>query len=298
MNKNEYLDIEAQEGSDNEGHDNVVKKLDPESEEETRDDDLEDLVSKFTQGNKDIKRVLEKYREEVVKTDKAQIKEIVGLGVRAKKRTFAEMKSEYTNFDEDNLPIAARIMRERGKEIQTKDFDKKIFNISKYKRTLLENVDDESNLEEVNEILEKHENDVKKKISEQSTEFVKKFKERIAENDKILESVINLNEYPAGVVKLNPRPRGMIANSNSFLQAINKQGTSNCGSNIQPTITTNITANPTTAKQTSSYQTNVHSVFRNRKNTPLSESDNRNNVAGIFEGGYYEPKQIVKLNKN
>jgi hypothetical protein len=272
MNKNDYLDIEAQEGSDNEAHDDVIKKLNDESEEdneETKDEDVEDLVNKYSQNNKDIKKVIERYKEDVEQKDKEIVKEIINQGARAKKRKFSEIRSEL-KFDEDNLPIQNRIRRER-KEVTTKDFEKKIFNLSKYKKALCDNAEEAG--EEVNEILENYEQDVKKKISEQSTDFHRKFKERIKENEKNMEKVINLNQTYVPV-------RRAVVNHNSFLAAID--GKYEVGKTV-----------------TSTFQTNVHSVFRNRNNTVLRNTENKAHVSGIFGGeGYYEPGKIVKLNKN
>jgi hypothetical protein len=270
MNKNDYLDIEAQEGSDNEAHDHVVKKISNEEEEETRDDDhdedLEDLVTKYTQTNRDVKKVQEKYREEELKKDKEQVKEIISQGVKAKKRKFSEIKNEH-KFDDELLSIHTRIKKER-KEVDTRDFDKKIFNISKYKKKLTENSEDDGDLTEVNEMLENFEQDVKKKISQQSTDYHRKFKERMIENEKNIEDrVINLNEKAIPVTK--PKK---VTNHNSFLAALE---TNQVNRDI---------------KITTSFQSNVHRVFRNPNNTKLEKA------TGIFEDGFYEPGQIVKLN--
>jgi hypothetical protein len=106
----------------------------------------------------------------------------------------------------------------------------KIINVSKYKRLLqLEsdytegdyknNSHSKNNLtpknEELNEMLLNYENDVKKKLSEQSSAFKNKFKDRIKENNQIMENVINLNKVESSTnnnINLNLQKN----NSNQF----------------------------------------------------------------------------------
>lgn len=258
----DYADIEAEEGSDNENHDHIVKKIVEEYEIETRDDDLEDLVVKDSNTNKGINKIIQKFKNDEIKADKGKIIKLIKNNFKAKQRKYSELNQVTQSQDS----LRSRIKKSRKDEKET-NFKEKLLNMSKYKKTLTEFAEDDENLEEVNDIISNYEKEIKQKLSSESSEAKKNFLERLNDNEKILENVVNLND---GKEKI-PKPSNKIGmgynfknSQNSFLNAIKTDKYKREKRDIIQV------------------QGNVFSVFRNNKNTKL-DSEKKAKFSNIFK---------------
>jgi hypothetical protein len=258
LNIKDFLELEAEEGSENEEHDDCVKKISDSQEEEkvgNEDHNLEDLINDkdCLAGKKlakDQKELRKKFIEDQMKKDKEEIKDVINENWRRRlKRKWGDVEKEYCNFTEteentqgqnkndfqstqsDDLSKRKKIIRsllvpDGGESQTTKNFgninniinNKKIVNLSKFKKLLSGDTEGEINQDNLlddsdnTELLLKYEQEVKQKISENSSGFKRKFKERLRETTKIMESVIDLNKIPP---KENKKPD--VQKKNHFL---------------------------------------------------------------------------------
>jgi hypothetical protein len=256
----DYAEREAEEGSDNENHDHIVKKIIEEYEEETRDDDLEDLINNDKVKNKNTNKIIQKHKEDEIKEDKQKIQSLIEKGFKGRRRKYSELKQT-----EDKNSIKNRIKKSRKDEKEV-NFKEQLLNMSKYKKTLLEYAEEE-NMEEVNDIISNYEKELKKKLTSESSDNKKKFIERLNENEKILENVVNLNDEKKVAVKNDVKYDYMkLNNQNSFLYAIKNDK--------YKVATKEITK--------VQVQGNVYSVFRNKTNSRI-DSERKANISNIFK---------------
>lgn len=134
--KNIFFENEADLGSDNEEHDDIVKNARILENEDYREDrklqDLEDLgEAEFLEGlidkdfdDKDLDekekiRLKRFIHEEELKEDRKRIKEIINFDHNKRKNKYANDEGFFDDDDEDNLPLMERIKRDGIKETTT-----------------------------------------------------------------------------------------------------------------------------------------------------------------------------------
>jgi hypothetical protein len=201
-NSQNFFEKEAELGSDNEDHDDNVKKIDSdeddkENENSELDKDLEGLINDSEKENpSDLEDLKEKYFEDMLQKDKEDIKKVI-KGPEQRRKKYE--KKEY--YDNTDLPLSERMKKykmENGNGDGNMDvyFSDLLFN-NKNKQTkesiiegeLLENEDDE-----LKQMIEMHQNNQIKKFNENSKMYQKLLLDRKKENEKILENVIDLNK--------------------------------------------------------------------------------------------------------
>ena len=195
-----FFEKEAELGSDNEDHDDNVKKIDSDDDEKENennelDKDLEGLINDSDQENiSEIEDLKEKYFEDMLQKDKEDIKKVI-KGPEQRRKKFA--KKEF--YDNTDLPLSERMKKfkqENGEGDMEIYFSDLLFN-SRNKQNkesiingeMLENQDDE-----LKQMIELHHNNQIKKFSDHSKMYQKVLLDRKKENEKILENVIDLNK--------------------------------------------------------------------------------------------------------
>lgn len=200
FNINNYLDIEAEEGSDNEEHDDIVKKPEENKEDikaSEEQSDLEGLINYKLDEKINLKELRNKFNSEQLDKDKEDIRKVI-LHEHKPKRKW----SDFNTISQDDTSL---IKRKKMSLIPNETFhfeitmkDKHIANISKMKRILKENASQEGEFfsdEEKNPIkdLLEYQQDIKSDLFGKSG-AKKELKKRQLENKEILKSVINLND--------------------------------------------------------------------------------------------------------
>ena len=182
-----YFDKEAELGSDNEEHDNIIKKtynnsssyFDSENEEENLEDLIDDnniLYNNNEQKNKFIEDMLIKDKEDILKVIEGKTKE----------------KNFIKKNNDDILPLKIRI--ERMKNNKEFDNDKLNFKSIFSKVNKFEKEFEENDNEELIDAFNNYKKNEIKKIDEMNKTKRIELKERMKENNKILENVILLNK--------------------------------------------------------------------------------------------------------
>ena len=185
-----YFDKEAELGSDNEEHDNIIKKtynnsssyFDSENEEENLEDLIDDnniLYNNNEQKNKFIEDMLIKDKEDILKVIEGKTKE----------KNFIK---KYNDNNDDILPLKIRI--ERMKNNKEFDNDKINFKSIFSKVNKFEKEFEENDNEELIDAFNNYKKNEIKKIDEMNKTKRIELKERMKENNKILENVILLNK--------------------------------------------------------------------------------------------------------
>jgi hypothetical protein len=220
-----FIEREAEEGSENEKNDDIIKNISDAEENGSDSEDgfLDDLIA-TKEDEKQVKRRIKKetkllrnkFLEDELKKDEIEIKELVTSCIQIAKSYKKRTRQEA----EINSEISESEFSIRPKEI------KKISNISKYKKALQESLQQEEELllfleikklnqenltdqekeelrtklsqreesEEINNIVNNFEYEIKAKISAESSEMKRKFSQRLEETEKMMkENIINLN---------------------------------------------------------------------------------------------------------
>ena len=191
-----YVEKEAELGSDNEEHDDIVKKVyhsdsDSEKENDKNAQDIENLIDNeendsFDQNQKYFDDMLEKDHEEVLKVIEGP-----------KKRIIKEVPKKIM-LDENGLSLKVRMERmsdlnnlrdeedENNEEYQFKNLENKLKELKKREN------EEEMN-EEIKEMIESNNNKLIKQINIITGQQNKRFKQHMQENEAILKNVI-INE--------------------------------------------------------------------------------------------------------
>ena len=202
-----YFDKEAELGSDNEEHDNIIKKtynnsssyFDSENEEENLEDLIDDnniLYNNNEQKNKFIEDMLIKDKEDILKVIEGKTKE----------------KNFIKKNNDDILPLKIRI--ERMKNNKEFDNDKINFKSIFSKVNKFEKEFEENDNEELIDAFNNYKKNEIKKIDEMNKTKRIELKERMKENNKILENVILLNKKENKKEKNN----NLFIKGNNFLK--------------------------------------------------------------------------------
>ena len=189
-----YFDKEAELGSDNEEHDNIVKKVyNSDSDLEKQEDEgyIEDLIDdKNIINSFDNKEQNEKYITDMFIQDKEEVLKVIE-GPQRKIQ-----KIEKQKFDESDLPLKLRIERMNNEhigeddEIEEMNFKSLISKVKKIRKQFKE---DNAN-EDLKAILKSYQDSALKKIEEMNKTKENELKKRMIEDNKILENVVLLNK--------------------------------------------------------------------------------------------------------
>ena len=207
-----YFDKEAELGSDNEEHDNVIKKVyNSDSDLEKKEDigNIEDLIddknilnslNNEEQKEKFITDMFIKDREEVLKVIEGPQRRIINNKIEKK-------------FDESDLPLKLRIERMKNEyfdeeeENEENKFQSLVSRLKKLKKQFKE---DNAN-EDLKAIFISYQNMALKKIEKINKTNKNELKKRMMEDNKILENVVLLN-------KKDNQPKDEKKNNNLFIK--------------------------------------------------------------------------------
>lgn len=196
-----YIDNEAEEGSDNEEHDDVVKKnIEEEEKKESpqnkdpNDPEIEELINRYISVDniKEEKTIRRLYKEEELVKDKQCVRKVVDNQTYRKKRMGNDADHLHNEKNYDPLSLSQRIIKV---QTNTGETQRRFTTLSKLKRKLTyreEEADVEE--EEITQMIDDYEKNMMKKISEETQEHKQSMKDRLIENDKLLENVVNLNK--------------------------------------------------------------------------------------------------------
>ena len=219
-----YVEKEAELGSDNEEHDDIVKKVyhsdsDSEKENDKNAQDIENLIDNeendsFDQNQKYFDDMLEKDHEEVLKVIEGP-----------KKRIIKEVPKKIM-LDENGLSLKVRMERmsdlnnlrdeedENNEEYQFKNLENKLKELKKREN------EEEMN-EEIKEMIESNNNKLIKQINIITGQQNKRFKQHMQENEAILKNVImNEDEDSLNKKKVN---NDMVIKGNGAASLANKK---------------------------------------------------------------------------
>ena len=223
MAKN-YFDKEAELGSDNEEHDDIIKKVyhsdsDSEREEDKNAKDIEDLIDNeendnFDQNEKYFDDMLEKDHEEVLKVIEGP-----------KKRIVKELPKKIM-LDDNGLSLKVRMERmndinnlrdeedKNNEEYQFKNLENKL-------KELKKRSNEEETNEELKEMIEINNNKIMKQINILTGQQNQRFKKHMQENEAILKNVImNDDDDSQNKIKIN---KDMVVKGNGAANLVNKK---------------------------------------------------------------------------
>ena len=219
-----YVEKEAELGSDNEEHDDIVKKVyhsdsDSEKENDKNAQDIENLIDNeendsFDQNQKYFDDMLEKDHEEVLKVIEGPKKRIIkevpkkimlddnGLSLKVRMERMSDLNNLREEEDENN------------EEYQFKNLENKLKELKKREN------EEEMN-EEIKEMIENNNNKLIKQINIITGQQNKRFKQHMQENEAILKNVImNEDEDSLNKKKVN---NDMVIKGNGAASLANKK---------------------------------------------------------------------------
>ena len=219
-----YVEKEAELGSDNEEHDDVIKKVyhsdsDSEKENDKNAKDIENLIDNeendsFDQNEKYFDDMLEKDHEEILKVIEGPKKRIVkevpkkimlddnGLSLKVRMERMNDLNNLRDEEDQNN------------EEYQFKNLENKLKELKKREN------EEEMN-EEIKEMIESNNNKLIKQINIITGQQNKRFKQHMQENEAILKNVImNEDEDSLNKKKVN---NDMVIKGNGAASLANKK---------------------------------------------------------------------------
>jgi len=221
-----YFDKEAELGSDNEEHDEVVKKVyhsdsDSEKENDKNANDIENLIDNdekedYVQNKKFFDDMIERDHEEILQVIEGP-----------KKRIVKEAPKKIV-IDDNGLSLKVRMERMNDINLLKEEEDENKFkNIeSKLKQLKKQFNEDETN-EEIKEMIEINNSKLMKQINIMTGQQNKSFKQHLEENKEILKNVIqNDDEDPS---KKEENKDGIIVKGNGAAKLGNKKFKPFCG---------------------------------------------------------------------
>ena len=203
-----YLDKEAELGSDNEEHDDVVKTINPyDDDNNSIDDDTNEQLKLekelIDDNDQDNYEQNEKFVSDAFIKDKEEIKKVIE-GPIQRKSLKEESKKELLYLNESDLPLKLRIEKMNNEhflednEINNLAFEGIVKSYKKMKK--IENSDEIIENEELKEVIQNFQVNTIKKINEQNKTQQKQIKERLNENNQILKNVIIVNKKDKGIL--------------------------------------------------------------------------------------------------
>lgn len=223
-----YFDKEAELGSDNEEHDDIVKEVEDSEEDNEYNEEDNSKVNIENLINDDIKEDAlqkDKYIQDEFKLDKERIRKVIdGPNDKQLKK---KRKRDIEDIEDPNeLPLQLRIekMNDKNEEREEDiDYQSLLFNYQKFKNEISENEDNE----DLKELFHEYQANAMKKINRFSNQHNIDLKKRIKENNEILENVILINKKQKNSSAVNQKPEAVpmksfksyLNKTNSFLQA-------------------------------------------------------------------------------
>ena len=219
-----YVEKEAELGSDNEEHDDIIKKVyhsDSESEKENDKNaqDIENLIDNeendsFDQNQKYFDDMLEKDHEEVLKVIEGPKKRIIkevpkkimlddnGLSLKVRMERMSDLNNLRDEEDENNEEYQFKNLENKLKELKRRE-------------------NEEEMNEEIKEMIESNNNKLMKQINIITGQQNKRFKQHMQENEAILKNVImNEDEDSLNKKKVN---NDMVIKGNGAASLANKK---------------------------------------------------------------------------
>ncbi len=228
MAKN-FFDKEAELGSDNEDHDDIIKKVyhsdsDSEKENDKNAKDIDNLIDNeekenYVQNKKFFDDMLEKDRDEILQVIEGP-----------KKRIVKELPKKIM-IEDNGLSLKIRMERMNDmnmlrEEEEENNEENKFKNLeNKLKELKKQSQEDEMN-EELKEMIEINNNKIMKQISVITGQQNKRFKEHLQQNKEILKNVINNDEDS---VKKEENKNEIIVKGNGAAKLGNKKFKPFCG---------------------------------------------------------------------
>ena len=188
-----FVEKEAELGSDNEDHDDVIKKVyhsdsDSEKENDKNAKDIENLIDNEANDSFDQN---EKYFDDMIEQDHEEILKVIE---GPKKRIVKEVPKKIM-LDDNGLSLKVRMERmndinnlrdeedENNEEYQFKNLENKL-------KELKKRSNEEETNEELKEMIEINNNKIIKQINIITGQQSKRFKQHMQENEAILKNVI------------------------------------------------------------------------------------------------------------
>ena len=188
-----FVEKEAELGSDNEDHDDVIKKVyhsdsDSEKENDKNAKDIENLIDNEANDSFDQN---EKYFDDMIEQDHEEILKVIE---GPKKRIVKEVPKKIM-LDDNGLSLKVRMERmndinnlrdeedENNEEYQFKNLENKL-------KELKKRANEEETNEELKEMIEINNNKIIKQINIITGQQSKRFKQHMQENEAILKNVI------------------------------------------------------------------------------------------------------------
>ena len=224
-----YFDKEAELGSDNEEHDDLIKKVyhsDSESEKEN-DKNAKDIENLIDNDEKENYIQNKKYFDDMLEKDHDEILQVIE---GPKKKITKELPKKIM-IEDNGLSLKVRMERmndmnmlreeedENNEEYQFKNLENKLKELKKQSN------EDEIN-EELKEMIEINNNKIMKQISIMTGQEKKRFKQHLQENKEILKNVINSDEVSAKKVE---NKNEIIVKGNGAAKLGNKKFIPFCG---------------------------------------------------------------------
>jgi hypothetical protein len=225
-----YFDKEAELGSDNEEHDEVVKKVyhsdsDSEKENDKNANDIENLIDNeqkedYVQNKKFFDDMIERDHEEILQVIEGP-----------KKRIVKEAPKKIV-IDDNGLSLKVRMERMNDINLLKEEEDEnneeyKFKNIESKLRQLKKQYNEDETNEEIKEMIELNNNKLMKQINIMTGQQNKSFKQHLEENKEILKNVIQNDEEDSG--KKDDNKNGIIVKGNGAATLGNKKFRPFCG---------------------------------------------------------------------
>jgi hypothetical protein len=312
LSLNSFFEYEAELGSDNEDHDDVIKKekndddndLDEENDEELKDL-IDNEIAEYEENNQ------EKFFEDMLEQDKENLKRVIQGPPARLKRDRGDVK-----LDKEYLPLNMRLKKFRSDEGGMYSFSNDvIFRKLESIQQRIENDEEGDENEEMKEMYQSYENSIIRKIAEKSNDFAKQLNDRIKEHDEIMKNVIIVDEnknkktdnrfYIQGTIKMNNNTSACSQinvqrfahrfNKNSVLYAMKNDKYYNHDDNQRDTLSSSTTDSVKEDKKVTNFSTNL-----NLKNNCNSKAMN---LSSLFKSGkgsvdINERKRIEELNSS
>jgi hypothetical protein len=212
LSLNTFFEYEAELGSDDEDHDDIVKKEkndDDHDLNEENDEELKDLIADENDISEDEENIQEKFFDDMLEQDKENLKKVINGPPARLKRDRGDVKLEG-----DHLPLNMRMKKMRSEDGAMYSFNEDvIFRRLESMQQRIENEEEGEANEEMKEMYQSYENSMIKKIAEKTNDFAKQLNERIKEHDEIMKNVILVDEnktqknnnkfYVEGTIRMN-----------------------------------------------------------------------------------------------
>ena len=219
-----YFDKEAELGSDNEEHDEVVKNVyhsdsDSEKENDKNANDIENLIDNdekedYVQNKKFFDDMIERDHEEILQVIEGP-----------KKRIVKEAPKKIV-IDDNGLSLKVRMERMNDINMLKEEEDEnneeyKFKNIESKLRQLKKQYNEDEINEEIKEMIELNNNKLMKQINIMTGQQNKSFKQHLEENKEILKNVIQNDEEDSK--KKDDNKNGIIVKGNGAAKLGNKK---------------------------------------------------------------------------